>query len=53
MMGKITQSTSDISSFSLLLLIFVYIFALLGIELFSCSALIDVDGNLVLGKENV
>ena len=53
MMGKITQSTEDISSFSLLLLIFVYIFALLGIELFSCSALNDIDGNLVLGKENV
>ena len=52
-MSKIMKSMSDISSFSLLLLIFIYIFALFGMEIFSSTALLDLDGNLVLGRENV
>ena len=53
MMGKIMKSMSDISSFSLLLVIFMYIFALLGMELFSCSALLDEDDNLIIGKDKI
>lgn len=46
---KTVQSFKDISVFSILLLIFIYIFALLGIELFSNTALIDEYDNLVIG----
>jgi hypothetical protein len=44
---------SDIASFSFLLLIFIYIFALFGMELFSCTAILDIDGDLVLGKDRI
>ena len=43
-------SLKDISNFSLLLLLFMYIFALLGMELFANIALIDGDDNLVVGE---
>ena len=46
-------SLKDISNFSLLLLLFMYIFALLGMELFANIALIDADDNLVVGEAAV
>ena len=42
-------SLIDISSFALILLLFLYIFALLGMEMFAYSAYVDVDGELVFG----
>ena len=53
-LGDILQKTAaslkDISNFSLLLVLFMYIFALLGMELFANIALIDEDDNLVVGQ---
>lgn len=46
-------SLIDISSFSVLLLLFMYIAALLGMEMFAFSAFYDIDGELVFGKENI
>lgn len=46
---KTAASLKDISNFSLLLVLFMYIFALLGMELFANIALIDEDDNLVVG----
>ena len=50
---KTVASLKDISSFSLLLFLFMFIFALLGMELFANIALIDEDENLIVGEENV
>lgn len=50
---KTVASLKDISNFSLLLFLFMFIFALLGMELFANIALIDEDENLVVGAENV
>ena len=47
---KTAKSFKDISNFSLLLVLFMYIFALLGMELFANIALIDGDDNLVVGE---
>ena len=47
------KSFKDISQFSLLLLLFMYIFALLGMELFANTALYDADENLIVGEENI
>ena len=46
---KTAKSLKDVSNFSLLLFLFMYIFALLGMELFANIALIDEDDNLVVG----
>ena len=43
----------DISNFSLLLILFMYIFALLGMELFSNVAMIDEEDNLVIGQNYI
>ena len=50
---KTAKSLKDISNFSLLLLLFMYIFALLGMELFANIALVDEDDNLVVGTEAI
>ena len=47
------QSLKAISNFSLLLLLFMYIFALLGMELFANVALVDGDENLIVGEEAI
>ena len=47
---KTAKSFKDIGSFSLLLFLFMYIFALLGMELFANIALIDGDDNLIVGE---
>ena len=43
----------DISSFTVILLLFMYIAALLGMEMFAYSVFYDVDGEVVLGKSNI
>ena len=50
---KTAKSLKDISNFSLLLILFMYIFALLGMELFANIALVDEDDNLVVGTEAI
>lgn len=50
---KTATSLKDISNFSLLLILFMYIFALLGMELFANAALVDADDNLIAGAENI
>ena len=47
------SSLVDISSFSVLLALVLFIFALLGMELFAYSAYEDADGEVVFGKENI
>ena len=47
------KSLADISNFTLLLLITLYIFALLGMEIFSFSVVFDINGNPVFGEENI
>ena len=46
-------SLVDISNFTLLLLLFMYILALLGMELFAYSACYDPEGEMIFGKENI
>jgi hypothetical protein len=41
------KSLRDISSFSILLILFMYIYALLGMELFANRIFVNTDGNLV------
>lgn len=43
----------DISSFSVLLILFLFIFALLGMEIFAFSVYIDTEGEAVFGQENI
>jgi hypothetical protein len=50
---KTAESMKDISNFSLLLILFMYIFALLGMELFANAVLVDEDDNLIAGEENI
>jgi len=50
---KTLNAMKDISNFSLLLMLFMYIFALLGMELFANVALVDEDDNLIAGIENI
>ena len=46
-------SLVDISNFTVLLLLFMYILALLGMELFAYSVCFDVNGEAIFGKENI
>ena len=46
---KTAKSMQEILSFSVLLFLFMYIFALLGMELFANGALVDADDNLIMG----
>jgi len=50
---KTAKSLVDISNFSLILMLFMYIFALLGMELFANGALVDKDDNLIAGEEEI
>ena len=47
------EAVVDISNFTVLLLLFIYIFALLGMELFAFSVIIDSEGNEIFGKDNI
>ena len=46
-------SLVDISNFTVLLLLFMYILALLGMELFAYSVCFDVNGEAIFGEENI
>ena len=50
---KMGKTLKDISNFSLLLFLFMYICALMGMELFSNITLVDEDDNLVMGELQV
>jgi len=50
---KTGESLKAIGNFSLLLILFMYIFALLGMELFANVALVDEDDNLIAGVDNI
>ena len=53
MLGKMGKSMQDIGHFSLLLFLCMYIFALLGMDLFAMQGVVDSEGNLVKGEENI
>lgn len=53
MLVKMAKSMKDISNFSLLLFLSMYMFALLGMDLFANKGLLDSDDNLVVGEENI
>lgn len=53
MLNQIKASISDTSVFSLLLFVFLFIFALLGTELFAYSIFFDQEEELVVGQENI
>ena len=53
LLRSMANSLKDISNFSVLLFLFMYIFALLGMELFANIALYDEDENLIAGEEAV
>ena len=46
----IKDSVIDISNFTVLLLLVLFIFALLGMELFAYTVFFDIDGNAVFGE---
>lgn len=46
-------SLVDISNFTVLLLLFMYILALLGMELFAYSVCFDIEGEPIFGKDNI
>jgi len=50
---KTMQSIFDISNFSFLLFLFIFIMALLGMELFAFQVAYDINGDEILGQENV
>lgn len=50
---RIMQSLIDVSNFSFILLLFIFMFALLGMELFAFIAFYDTDGELVVGPEAI
>ena len=47
------SSLIDISNFSVLLMLIIYILALLGMEMFAYSVYIDDEGEPVFGQENI
>ena len=53
MLTRIQSSIRDTSIFSLLLFVFIFIFALLGMELFAYHVFFDFDEELVVGTENI
>lgn len=53
LLRKMAQSLKDISNFSLLLFLFMYIFALLGMDLFAMRALINSEDSLVMEEEKI
>lgn len=50
-LGKIFKSLSELSIFCCLLLLFMYIFALLGMQFFAMRAYADIDGVIVPSNE--
>ena len=52
-LSQTVASLRDLSSFSLLLGLFMFIFALLGMETFANIAILNEEEELILGEENV
>ena len=53
MLAQIVSSVRDTSVFSLLLFVFLFIFALLGMELFAYSVFFDINEELIVGTEKI
>jgi len=53
LLTQMAASLKGIGNFSVLLLLFMYIFALLGMELFANITVYDEDENLIVGEEAV
>lgn len=52
-MAQFKQSLIDVSSFSLLLLLFIFVFALFGMEMFAFTVFYDADGNVYMTQETI
>ena len=52
-LAKTMKSLGEVSNFSLILFLFMFIMSLLGMELFAFSVVRDVDGELVFGKKQI
>jgi len=50
-LNNTVQSLKDISNFSILLFLFIFIFSLLGMELFAFKAMFNVDGELLTDED--
>ena len=50
---KIKKSIREVSNFTLILFLFMFIMALLGMELFAYSVAYDVEGNIILGQKAI
>ena len=50
---RIRQSLIDVSNFTFILFLFMFIYALLGMELFANKVFFDEDGVIVIGEENI
>ena len=51
MLDLMFKSLKSISSFSLLMAMFIFIWGLMGMELFAYLAVTDEDGNLIDAKD--
>jgi len=50
-LAKMVMSLEGIGVFTILLLLFMYIFSLLGMQIFANYSYVDVEGNAVLKEE--
>lgn len=50
---KTMKSLGEVSNFTLILFLFMFIMALLGMELFAYSVVFDADGEIILGQERI
>ena len=50
---RLMQSLLDVSSFTVLLLTFLFIFALLGSYMFAYTVYFDTEGAMIIGQENI
>ena len=50
---KIVKSLVDISNFSTLLILIIFVFALIGMEMFAFIVYYDIEGEPVFGKDKI
>ena len=50
---QIYTALIDVAVFLLLLCVYIFIFSLLGMELFAFSVYYDIDGELIMGKQAI
>ena len=50
---KTMKSLGEVSNFTLILFLFMFIMALLGMELFAYSVVFDTEGEIILGQERI